>query len=350
MCFGSGITCGTLGIGGFENIDAIEISPEVLDASLLFADKNFNVLEMRNVHIHIDDARNFLIRSDKKYDFITTEPMPLALTGVSMFYTKEFYQFCLEHLEEGGMISQWVPFHSSNEAIVQSAVKTFLQVFPYNVSFFVNADLFLVGSNMPLLLDPLGLSEKLEQNLTLKKAMIQSGFKDISEILSCFVMNHEGLIQFSLQGRDISDTFPWVEFEAPQYVYNRKSVPINLKQMKQCFTIIDESVLAQNCPEEVKQSIIRRQFSHQKDIDGLILYYGGLLISEEVRKSFIHSLDIDNNNMQAQYYLRTISKSQIEQYLKWKEPEKAEAIFIEVSPYLKNDSIWQELSKGWNFD
>jgi len=350
MCFGSGITCGTLGIGGFENIDAIEISHEVLDASLLFADKNFNVLEMENVHIHIDDARNFLIRSDKKYDFITTEPMPLALTGVSMFYTKEFYQFCLEHLVEGGMISQWVPFHSSNETIVQSAVKTFLQVFPYSVGLFVNADLFLVGSNMPLLLDPLGLSEKLEENLTLKEAMIQSGFKDVSEILSCFAMNREGLMQFSIQGRNISDTFPWVEFEAPQYVYNRKSVPVNLKQMNQCFTIIDENVLTQNCPEEVKQSIIRRQFSHQKDIDGLILYYGGLLISEDVRKSFIHSLDIDRDNIQAQYYLRTISKTQIEQYLQWKELEKAKAIYIEVSPYLKNDLVWQELASEWNFD
>ncbi len=73
----------------------------------------------------------------------------------------------------------------------------------------------------------------------------------------------------------------------------------------------------------VKQSLFRRQFSHQKDIDGLILFMKDILISEEVRKSFVHSLDIDNNNMQAQYYLRTISKSQIEQYLKWKEPEKA---------------------------
>ncbi len=350
MCFGSGITCGTLGIGDFENVDAVEISPEVLDASLLFADKNFNVLEMEKVHVHIDDARNFLIRSDKKYDFITTEPMPLALTGVSMFYTKEFYQFCLQHLAQGGMISQWVPFHSSHETIVQSAVKTFLQVFPYSIGLFVNADLFLVGSNTPLLLDPVGLTEKLEQNSILKKAMIQSGFKDVSEILSCFVMNREGLKQFSIQGKNISDTFPWVEFEAPQYVYNRKSVPISLQEMKRCFTIIDENVITQNCPEEIKQSIIRRQFSHQKDIDGLILYYDGLLIGEDVRRSFIHSLDIDNNNIQAQYYLRTISKTQIEQYLRWKETEKAKAIFTEVAPYLKNDSVWQRLAKEWNFD
>ncbi|MGC8845332.1 MAG: fused MFS/spermidine synthase, partial [Candidatus Hydrogenedens sp.] len=102
MCFGSGITCGTLGIGGFERIDAVEISPEVLKAGHYFKDLNCDVLTMSNVKIYVDDARNFLIRSTKKYDFITTEPMPLAMAGVSMFYTQEFYQFCFQRLNEGG--------------------------------------------------------------------------------------------------------------------------------------------------------------------------------------------------------------------------------------------------------
>ncbi|HOK09003.1 MAG TPA: fused MFS/spermidine synthase [Candidatus Hydrogenedens sp.] len=348
MCFGSGITCGTLGIGGFKEIDAVEISPEVLQASTLFADKNFNVLDMNHLNIHIDDARNFLIRAGKGYDFITTEPMPLALAGVSMFYTREFYQFCLQHLNDGGMVSQWVPFHSSSEKIVQSVVHTFANVFPYCAGLFVNADLFLVGSNQPLLLDPSRLEKILEQNFVLKEAMIQAGFPDIEEIMACFVMNKESLIHFSKEGIFITDTFPWVEFDAPKYIYNRKSVPQNLNRLKQCFSKIENNLTYEGLSKEKREQIIKRQQSHQQDLDGLILYYDGLLVGDEVRQRFINSLGIDKNNKQAQYYLRTIAMAQIEQYIRWDETDKAWAVISEVSPYLENDVIWQEWFQNLN--
>jgi len=341
MCFGSGITCGTLGIGGFDQVDAVEISPEVLKAGHYFKDLNFDVLTMNNIKIYVDDARNFLIRSTKKYDFITTEPMPLAMAGVSMFYTQEFYRFCLQRLNEGGMISQWVPFHSSSEEIVQSAVYTFIKVFPYTVGLFVNADLFLVGSNRPLLFNPEGLSQKLERNSVLKEALIQAGFLDVEEIMACFVMDREGLERFSEHGKVITDSFPWVEFVSPQYVYNRKSVPQNLKRLKECVSNIENMILVPN-KEEVKNAIIRRHNSRRKDLDGLMLYYEGLLVGDDVRKSFIDSLKIDGNNKQAQYYLRTISKTQIEQYLRWDDKDKAKQILQEVAPYLENDPQWQK--------
>lgn len=341
MCFGSGITCGTLGIGGFKHVDAVEISPEVLDAGDYFKDLNFNVMEMDNVRIYVDDARNFLIRSGQKYDFITTEPMPLAMAGVSMFYTQEFYQFCLQRLNNGGMISQWVPFHSSSEEIVQSAVYTFLKVFPYAVGLFVNADLFLVGSNSPLLLNPEGLEQVLRQNTTLKEAILQAGFPDIEEIMACFVMDRRGLENFSEQGKIITDGFPWVEFIAPQYVYNRKSVPQNLKRLKQCVSEIEHTLLP-GSTENLKNSIKKRYNSHKRDLDGLMLYYEGLLVGDEVRENFIESLKIDRNNKQSQYYLRTISKTQIEQYIRWGEKDKAKRILEEVTPYLEDDPQWQK--------
>ncbi len=345
MCFGSGITCGTLAIGDFKHIDAVEISPEVLRAGKYFNDLNFNVLENKNVNILIDDARNFLIRSHQRYDFITTEPMPLAMAGVSMFYTREFYQFCLQRLNDGGMVSQWVPFHSSSEEIVQSAVYTFIHVFPYSVGLFVNADLFLVGSNKPLLLNPQGLLNKLEQNPTLKQAMIQAGFPDVEEIISCFVMDRKGLEQFAEQGKLITDEFPWVEFIAPRYVYHRKSVPQNLDRLKKYISEIEESLLLPD-KDDFKNSIIKRHNSRKNDIDALILYYEGFIVGDEVRKNFITSLQIDPNNKQAQYYLRTIATTQIEQYLRWEEKDKAKQILDEVSPYLQTDPQWQIWRKG----
>ncbi|MGC8845333.1 MAG: hypothetical protein ACP5QY_05745, partial [Candidatus Hydrogenedens sp.] len=232
-------------------------------------------------------------------------------------------------------------FHSSSEEIVQSAVYTFIKVFPYTVGLFVNADLFLVGSNKPLLLNPEGLLQKLERNTLLKEALIQAGFTDVEEIIACFVMDREGLVKFSERGQVITDGFPWVEFISPQYVYNRKSVPQNLKRLKECASNIENTISIAN-GGGIKDTIVKRYNSRLKDFDGLMLYYEGLLIGDDVRKSFIDSLKIDGDNKQAQYYLRTISVTQIEQYIRWDEKDKAKQILQEVAPYLEDDSRWQE--------
>jgi spermidine synthase len=119
MCFGSGITCGTLALSDFAKIDAVEINPGVLEAAPLFARDNLNVLERPNVHTHIDDGRNFLLTSTEKYDLITFEPMPLALAGVSTFYTEEYYRLCRARLAPRGLVSQWIPLHSLTPEIVK---------------------------------------------------------------------------------------------------------------------------------------------------------------------------------------------------------------------------------------
>src|SRR5690606_22136229 len=86
MCFGSGITCGTLALYDFGRIDAVDISPEVLAAAPYFEVDNLGVIQRPEVNFHIDDGRNFLLTTTERYDVITFEPMPLALSGVSTFY------------------------------------------------------------------------------------------------------------------------------------------------------------------------------------------------------------------------------------------------------------------------
>lgn len=346
MCFGSGITCGTLAVSGFEKIDAVEISTEVIEASKYFSDKNLDVLNRANVKIHIDDARNFLIRSKEKYDFLTLEPMPLALAGVSVFYSEDFYNFCVEAMSEEGMMSQWIPFHSTDTFIVKSVVATILKVFPEAKAFFVNSDLFIVASKKPLHLNPEGLKSILDSNYELKEAMFEARFHDLEEIFATFVMDRKSLLKFSEGGRLITDKTPWVEFSSPKYVYYRGAVPANLRNLRECFTPIDEELKKIKINPSLLSSIFQRQKSHYSDLEGIINYYEGFVISDDLRKPFINSLNIDPNNAQAKYYLRVISASQIEKYLKWKELEKVKSILVEVSPYLSDDKKWNEwLSK-----
>ncbi len=340
MCFGSGITCGTLAIADFQRIDAVEISPEVIEASKCFRDKNLDVLSRPNVNLHIDDARNYLIRSNDEYDFITLEPMPLALAGVSAFYSEDFYRFCFNVMSDLGMMSQWVPFHSTDISIVKSVVATFLKVFPEAKGFFINSDLFIVGAKKPLHLNPARFQSRLEANLPLRTVLTEAGFPDTEEVFATFVMDREALVEFSNGGRTITDKNPWVEFSAPKYVYYRGAVPENIRNLKKYFTPIDKVFGEDKDDFALFNSVVQRQKSHYADLDGVIKYYEGFTISDDLRESFINSLKIDPKNSQAKYYLRVIVKTQIESYIRWDELEKAKEILREVSPYLKDDIFW----------
>jgi spermidine synthase len=131
MCFGSGVTAGTLALSPFEQIDTVEISRDVLESAQYFKTDNFDVLSNDRINPIIDDGRNYLLTTDKQYDLITFEPMPLALSGVSTFYTREYYELCLAHLSEEGLVSQWIPLHNGlSIAIIKSLMKTFADVFP----------------------------------------------------------------------------------------------------------------------------------------------------------------------------------------------------------------------------
>ena len=152
----------------------------------------------------IDDGRNFLLTSGEQYDLITFEPMPLAQAGVSTFYTREYYELCLAHLAPGGVVSQWVPLHSLNPEIVRSLVYTFTTVFPDYCAWFVNADLFLTGSNQPLVIELAALRRRLE-NPAVSQALAAAGFHDIPELLASYFMGKEGIDAYAKGGRLMTD-------------------------------------------------------------------------------------------------------------------------------------------------
>ena len=220
MCFGSGITAGTLAIAGFDRIDAVEISRDVLDAAPLFSKDNFGVVENPKVNLVVDDGRNFLLTTKKHYDVITFEPMPLALAGVSTFYTQEYYQLCLDHLAPGGIVSQWVPLHSLSADLVRSLLYTFTSVFPEYCIWFVNADLFITGSNAPLVVDYAVARERIAQE-PLHAALEEVGLDEASELLACFFMGKDTVERYVQGGEVMSDDRPWAEFVAPKLMYER---------------------------------------------------------------------------------------------------------------------------------
>ncbi len=321
MCFGSGITAGTLALSDFDRIDAVEISPDVLDAAPFFARDNLGVLDRSNIAFHIDDGRNYLLTTRQTYDLITFEPMPLALAGVSTFYTREYYELCLARLAPGGMVSQWVPLHSLNPEVVRSLVHTFTDVFPEYCAWFINADLFLVGSNAPLRIDYAAADARLSRP-ELRAALDAVGLRDTAEVIACFLMDKAGLDAYAAKGAAMTDDRPWAEFIAPKLVYERH-VPDALQEIEphvaQNLTILEKKELT---PETIAK-LERRHRAHRNDLKGLRRYYSGLAIDDGITDDFKASLAIDPDDYNAQYYLKQIALSQAGARIRWEEYDRA---------------------------
>ena len=341
MCFGSGITCGTLALYDFDTIDAVEISPEVLEAAPFFDKDNLGVLDKPKVHFHIDDGRNYLLRTDKRYDVITFEPMPLALAGVSTFYTHEYYTLCLNRLKPGGIVSQWIPLHSNSPEVVRDLAKTFISVFPEYCAFFVNADLFLIGSDSPLRMD----YEKAKARLNtpaLQQVLKEANLGDAIEVFSCFLLDKAGLDGFT-QGADImSDDRPWAEFIAPRLVYARL-VPESLRLLLPNMANPVDAVLPESISEEARQALGQRYQSRRQDMKALQEYYGGSMFDDTAANGFIASLEIDPGNLNAQYYLREIVLAQGSLLLRWEDYERATAFLERVLEFLPADTALQTM-------
>ena len=216
-CFGTGITFGTLSQFDIEQMDGVDISPEVIRAAEQFREENYDVVNNDRVTIHIDDGRNFLLKSRETYDVITMEPMPPALAGVADMYTKEFYDLCNDHLNPGGFVSQWVPMYYLTLDDMKMLYRTFAESFPYAMVFYHNFDSFLVGSDQPLRLSPAAFDQRLvSKQLARDLAAIQ--LLSPEDLFSAYLMGRDAMLRFAGDAPIVTDDHPIVEFTAPKAV------------------------------------------------------------------------------------------------------------------------------------
>jgi spermidine synthase len=168
--FGAGVTAGSmLPFPTLTSERICEIEPLIpTHIGPFFAKQNFNVLHDPRVAITYDDARHFILTTDAKYDIITSDPIHPWVKGAATLYTKQYFELVRQHLNPGGLVTQWVPLYESNEAAVKSEIATFFQVFPDgtvwgNTSQGQGYDLVLLGQVGPLHLNVDSLQARLEQ-------------------------------------------------------------------------------------------------------------------------------------------------------------------------------------------
>jgi spermidine synthase len=152
---GTGSTAGWLGVlPTMERVDAVELEPAIVRVARDCAPVNENVLENPKVHIHLEDAREYLLTTKDRYDVIFSEPSNPYRAGISSLYTLEFYRAARSRVAPGGVFVQWIQAYEVDAWAVATAMVTLHEVFPFiDVWQPMGGDLFLVASAERRVLD-----------------------------------------------------------------------------------------------------------------------------------------------------------------------------------------------------
>ena len=130
--FGAGVTAGSFVMyPGIKRIVICEIEPLIPQVvATYFSRENHDVTHDPRVQIVYDDARHYILTTKEKFDVITSDPIHPWVKGAATLYTKEYFELVKQHLNPGGVVTQWVPLYESLPDVVKSELATFFDVFP----------------------------------------------------------------------------------------------------------------------------------------------------------------------------------------------------------------------------
>ena len=112
------------------NTTVVELVPSVPEMFAYYYADAGRLLTSPLSHVVIDDGRRYLERANGVYDAIILDPPPpVEAAGSSLLYSSEFYHLAKIHLQQGGILQQWLPY---GDPTLQSAMAKALKAeFPY---------------------------------------------------------------------------------------------------------------------------------------------------------------------------------------------------------------------------
>lgn len=196
---GGGATPGAVARLGVDT-DVVELSQAVVAGSEFFTHINFDLLSRPNVRMHVDDGRNFMMMSRKKYDVITADIILPRHAGAGALYSKEYYELVRSRLASGGLVMQWNGGDSAAEYTL--LMRTFLSVFPHTT-------LWGDGSLMLGSMEPFTLSRTAYDA---RRVGFEQFPWDIATLRRIFLAGPDEMREFAGEGPILTDDKPMIEY------------------------------------------------------------------------------------------------------------------------------------------
>jgi spermidine synthase len=190
---GAGVTAGSfLAHPEVERVVICELEPLIpTQIAPRFGPQNYDVVKSPKVEIVYDDARHYILTTREKFDIITSDPIHPWVKGAATLYTEEYFELCKARLNEGGVITQWVPLYESNPEAVKSEVATFFRVFPEgtvwsNDDAGAGYDTVLLGYVGPRTIDVDRLEARVAADELLAFSLEEVGFHSVLDLLATY--------------------------------------------------------------------------------------------------------------------------------------------------------------------
>jgi spermidine synthase len=262
VAFGAGGTSGSLlKYPEVKSLDVVEICEGVIEpARKYFSDMNSNVFADPRLHLIIQDGKNYVKMTDKKYDVIYSGPIhPQSNQGSAALYTRDYFADCRARLKEGGFQCLWLPLHMSSPEDFYAIVKAYMAVYPCVTLWQMpetetsESHPHLIGSMEPILPDYSLIAERLSRPEIQRDIarLRDASFSKPYQFISQLAMDQTGLGKM-LDGatRMNTDDTPSVEFYARPLNVQLASKITQIGLYRQIETLMGNPLaLVRNVPE-----------------------------------------------------------------------------------------------------
>ncbi|HJR61287.1 MAG TPA: fused MFS/spermidine synthase [Vicinamibacterales bacterium] len=201
---GGGATAGAVALHQGVEVDVVELSEAVVRGAQYFAHVNHDILSRPNVRLLVDDGRNHLLLTKKKYDVITADLILPIHAGSGNLYSVEYFTLVKNALKDEGVALQWV---WGTEAEYKTIMRTFLSVFPHATVWWDGS--LMIGSKKPLILRRSDFDWKLEGRA---EALREVGITSFEQLLRAYVAGPDEMRAFVGAGPVLTDDLPLVEY------------------------------------------------------------------------------------------------------------------------------------------
>jgi len=222
---GTGVTARAAAEAPGLLVDAVELLPEVIEASAAFAREPASP----RFHVIAADARRYVRASGARYDVIVYDNFHPARSGSGALYTVEHFQAVQRGLSAGGVFCQWLPLHQLDLETLRTIVQSFLIAFPHGWAMLANNSLEtpalgLVGRADASRFDAAAIRDRFARAV-LSSPAARIGLEDEFALLGSFIAGPAALQRFAGDAAANTDDHPIVAYRAPRITYAPDSQP-----------------------------------------------------------------------------------------------------------------------------
>ena len=245
---GTGVTAQAAALDPGLDVLAVELLPEVVDASQFFDGGLGEPGQVNKPRVQVADARRFVRTAAEQWDVIVSDNFHPARAGSGALYTVEHFEAVRARLAPGGVFCQWLPLHQMDLETLRSIVRSFLAVHPRGAALLATNSLQtpvlgLWAQREATPLD-LGAAALRLQRAAFMPAPSDFGLADPWALLGSFVAGPASLARFAAGAPLNTDDHPVVSYLAPRATYAPEATPaVRLLSLLQQWSVDADELL-----------------------------------------------------------------------------------------------------------